>query len=231
MSVLAFSRTGILYPAALDLRDTRLARGLEPFVDVVSHAVTVVGTGTRPRWTYRRRPTRPLSNSLGRMVMLLMTTSGPRSHWNTGSVLPTSLPFSAEIVCPFAVHAVVCRNVLDPSGNTVHDSGVVLHGYIVFQHRSGVAFRLCGTQLRVRRHRDSADDREREREGGVFRQIGVLGILRADGDRDGKFFRSCPPPLVIAVALKCRTLFSSPSPLSVSNHTRSGLSVVNENAS
>ena len=40
-----------------------------------------------------------------------------------------------------------------------------------------------------------------------------------------------PAARSIADALKCRTLFSSPSPLSVSNHTRSGLSVVNENAS
>ena len=178
-------KDGILYPAALDLRDTRLARGLEPFVDVVSHAVTVVELG------------RVLDGHIAAVRPVLFELVGTYGDVADDHVVRVHLEYGFRLAdepalfggdrMSVAVHAVVCRNVLDLSGNTVHDSGVVLHGYIVFQH-GRVAFRLCGTQLRVRRHRDSADDREREREGGVFRQIGVLGILRADGDRDGKFF-------------------------------------------
>ena len=82
-----------------------------------------------------------------------------------------------------AVYIAVCQDVVRLGVHSVHRGGVVLHGDVARKH-GGIACRLRGAQLGIRRDRDSADDREREREGGVFRQIGVLGILRADSDLD-----------------------------------------------
>ena len=150
---------GVLYPASRRLRDAGHARLLHPGGDVDLDAIAVVEL---------RRVLYGHIAAVAPLFGEVVGTDGDVAdehvvvnHEEDRLRLAEQLPLLRGDGVAVAVHVAVGHDVVHLGVHSVHGGGVVLHGDIVCEH-GGIARRLRGAQLGIRRDRDAVHHRHCE---------------------------------------------------------------------